>query len=562
MDPANCGKGRLKIRGKLLGCILLLVVLPGLADQREAHTADPRSSSATLASQSFALLDKLNKAGNKADPLVGLVAGFCGDAETLRQSLARGDLRAAGSAVAVLQTDRDALDQAFKAHPNPIALQDWSALGKQLDEVVREIPNCGVNCAPPPDDKSDQNLASGTGAARTGDAPRIVVASREYDKETVRLRGYFEGSDLKSAGIYDGADELKAFSVDGVPGRQKVEFDLRLRNPSTTTALRITDGNHRTTEAFVIADDGPELSSTPPSEESALAPSAGSTAVERPLNEGAAIAEIPSHGPLTPSPSNRHLLDGNLAGAKIDILAITQTRNLPPTYQVVGHIIGHGIIHAGIYLDGRLLEPIPIVTGASDTTFDREIIAHGGSPTVRAYGVGNRFIEQPLDFINAPNGSELADSRAGGLVPAVPISVPDIKIQITAVQKSAGNSYLVSGFIAGPDIAAAGLYQNGMLAQNIVVSAGLAGTLGALIPGISRSINFSARFNPYPGPVSVRAFNTKGAYTEQPVIVAGAVTYRALPLYSPYVGPGSLPGGSGLATTPNTGMVGSVFPPR
>jgi hypothetical protein len=559
---ANRARGRLKRRRQCLGCVLLLIVLAGLVDRYEARAADVRSDSAILANQSFGLLDKLSKAGSSANPLLGPVASFCGDAETLRQSLARGDLREADSQMISLQADRDAVDQALKVHPNPIALRDWTALRAQLDELAREIPSCGTNCDAARDAKPNHNVPSRAGTSSTGDSPRIVVASRDSDNGIVRLKGYFEGSDLKSAGIYEGQDELKAFNVDGVPGRQKVEFDLRLRSPSSATVLRIADSNNRMTEAFLIAPGGPTLSSAMSSKNSDLAARPPASREAGPPSEGAAIAEIPSYRALTPSPSKRHILDGNLASAKIDILAMTRTRNLPPTYQIIGQIAGRGITRAGIYLDGRLLEPIPVIAGASYTTFDRQIIADGGSPTVRAYGVGNRFVEQPLDLINAPDASELPDYQASGLVPAVPVPASEIGVQITAVQPLAGNLYVVAGTISGPDIAAAGLYQHGVLAQNIAVAGGLAGALGALIPGLARSINFSARFNPYAGPVSVRAFNTKGAYTEQPVVVAAALPFRAAPLHSPYTGPGSFPGGSGLPASPYNGMVGSAFPLR
>jgi hypothetical protein len=557
--------GRRIIGSKELTWLPLVLFLTASCCALEAYAEDLKSASAHFADQSFALLDQLSKqSSDNPNPLLGLVASFSGDADSLRQSLARSDLRSASSNIASLQADRTAVDQALKLHPNAVAAEEWSALRQQVDKLASEIPPCGVHadCGPAP------TAASGAGSAPLGsisgaaDSPRIEIASREYGDGIVRLTGYFEGTALKSAGIYDGAQCLKEFKVNRAPGRQRVEFDLRLENPSATTVLLVADSDDRIAEAPAI---DPSLPSPPASEISAGG--APSTAFpdedEAPRSsdeDAGGVAEIPSHGPLMPSPSKRHTLGSKLGDVRINLLGVTRVRNLPPTYEIIGQISGRGITRAGIYLDGRLLQPIPITDSANYTSFDQRIVAQSGSTTIRAYNVGNQFIEQSVDLFDAEDTSELADYRDGTLVTATPMSAAGIAVQITGIRPVAGSLYVVSGIISGPDIVSAGLYQNGVLAQSIALASGLAGALGALIPGSSRSINFNARFNPYAGPATVRAFNSTGACAEQPVVVAGVSPSGAPWPTSPYSGPGNLPFGGGSSASPYGNRLGPTRP--
>jgi hypothetical protein len=476
--------------------------------------------------------------------------------------------------LAALQSDRIAVDEALKQHPNALPHDEWDALKRQVDALAQQIPPCSKDsaCAPAEATKSPSAVASA--ASNAGDSPRIVISSRERSEQGVRLRGYFEGAGLKSAGIYDGSERVKAFKVDDVLGSQRVEFDLRLENPSPAIVLRVTDRNGRIAEAPAIDADQPD-SSPLGSATAAEAPGmTGSTEGSRLIPDSGGdedTAEIPSHGPVLPSPSKRHTLGSRLADVQINILGVTQTRNLPPAYEVIGQIAGRGITHAGVYLDGGLVRPIPIINGASYTSFDQQVVVQSGSVTIRAYGIGSQFVEQSVDLFDAQDASELADTEDGALVSTSPIvTTPPIvattpmlasgiAVQITGVRPVAGNLYAVSGIISGPNIASAGLYQNGVLAQNIGLGNGLAGALGALIPGSSRSINFNARFNPYAGPATIRAFDMSGAYTEQPIVVAG-LSPGGIPWPgSPYTGTRNFPG-VGSALNPYMSSPGATRP--
>jgi hypothetical protein len=120
-----------------------------------------------------------------------------------------------------------------------------------------------------------------------------------------------------------------------------------------------------------------------------------------------------------------------------------------------------------------------------------------------------------------------------------------ILVQIAAVGPITSNLYVVSGVISGHRLSGAGLYQNGMLMQKIAINGGgIGGVLGALIPGGSQNVNFNVRFNPQAGPATIRAFDSSGAYNEQPIVIAGINSYGG----SSYGG--SSYGGSSYGGTP------------
>jgi hypothetical protein len=549
--------------GKALGWLALLLTITGLCGVRETYAVDLKSASAQLAERSFALLDRLSKqGGDNPNPLIGPIASFAGDADSLRVSLTRSDSRLASSNIAALQADCSVIDQALKQHPSAIAPGDWRSLRQQVDQLAHETPPCGPGCGPPRLAASDAGPGSALDTSDARYGPRIVIISSESDGDSIRLKGYFEGIALRSAGIYQGSDRLRAFNVGRVSGRERVEFDLRLEDPSADTTLQVADAAGRTAQAAVLdsrlqpphAPDAGVLPATVPPEVA--------TETSEPLpksGDDSGTEEIPSHGPILPSPSKRHTLGSKLGDVRINIFNVTRTGNLPPTYQVDGQIVGRGITRAGIYLDGRQLQRIAITDSARYTNFHERIIVQGGSATIRAYTIGNLFAEQSVDLSDAADGSELSDDGYDAFATMAPSSVSGIAIQITSIRPVTANLFIVSGSISGSGIVSAGLYQNGELAQNINLGTGLTGALGALISG-SRSINFNARFNPYSGPASVRAFDRAGAYTEQPVIIAGVPRYNTTWPNSPYTGAGRFPFGRGLSPSSSGNAFGSTYP--
>ena len=85
------------------------------------------------------ILDEVLRSVAQSFDALGPIASFAGDADSLRQSLARNDLRSARSRVGLLQADASAVDQALKQHPNSTLAAQWSVLRVQADKLAGEI---------------------------------------------------------------------------------------------------------------------------------------------------------------------------------------------------------------------------------------------------------------------------------------------------------------------------------------------------------------------------------------------------------------------------------------
>ena len=449
-------------------------------------------------------------------------------------------------------------------------------------------------------------------------APQVVIESRTAEGDTIHVKGYLEGSGLRRGGIYAGAHELRDFKVAGGAGEVRLNFDIGVEGPTADEVIRVYDTGGRMAEAPIAdaaiamassassappssadapTDAAPEIPPLPPAEgqPSRHAPSIedgvevfrNSTADEP---EGAPnTAEIPSHGTPRPSPSKRHTIGSHLANVQINISAANQIGVSPPTFEVVGQIVGHGVTRAGIYLDGRLARPITVEFGDDATNFDEKFTASGSEAKIRAYGIGDQYVESSLDLSSATATASADTSMSPATIPPGPLyggtiggGNSGLLVQIAAVGPITRNLYVVSGVISGAHLSTAGLYQNGMLVQQIPIGGGgIGGVISSLIPGASHNVNFNVRFNPQAGPATIRAFDSSGGYNEQPVVIAGVNpygganpyganpygnAYGANPYGSPYgtnpyaVNPyGSYGGGVGTSRTPYAG--GAFGPP-
>ena len=515
--------------GRIAAWLAGLLVLALLCSAFDAYASDPASDAKRVAEQAFALLDQLSKHKTEhPNPLLGPMASLAGDADSLQQSLARNDSHSASSGIASLQDDSRAIDAALREHPDAIAGPEWNALKEEVEKLAHEIPAGGPLARADSKGSTGSGMPSVTGPHVDFDTPQILITSRQPDDGYIRLKGYIEGRALKSAGIYQDGSLVKAFKVDDIPGRQRVEFDLKIEQPSKGMILRVSDAEGRSTEQSLLQ---PDFQSPHGDEVSVASPSRPDTGTEpADSDESSSTAEIPSHGPLMPSPSKRHTLGSRLGDVRIEVASLARTGNLPPTYAVVGRIVGSGITRAGIYLNGRLVQLIPVVGSAKYTSFNQRFVARGDSATIRAYALGSNYVEQSIDLSDAADAASgdvdvsSVDTDEGGVITAMPPSA-GIAVQITAVRPIASNLFMVSGTISGQHIASAGLYQNNLRIQNISLGTGAAGLLGEFIPGISRNINFNVRFNPYAGPAVIRAFDSTGAYTDQPIVIAGVSPY-------------------------------------
>ncbi|HVC44531.1 MAG TPA: hypothetical protein VND20_06900 [Candidatus Binataceae bacterium] len=590
----------------------MLALLTGAIATRVAIAADSAATAEQISDQSFTLLNLLNaqSGGGKSNPALGAIAIFAGDAQTLSHALTAGDRAGAAAAMATLEADRASVDQAGAANPGAFDRAQWTGITKQLDALAKQIPAApsAPRAAAIPAAASSAGVSSSSSIAATAPAagpaaepasapPRVVIDSRTPDGSSIRIKGYLEGTHLTRGGLYDGAREDRDFNVAGVLGEQRLNFEIDVGNPTPDAAIRVYDAAGRMAEAPVndaagvalggaasAGDASAAAPAIPPLPAPSMAPPAnapteeGGVEVFRNRGSGGAaaggpgganIAEIPSHGAPRRSPSKRRTIGSQLANVQIDVISTNELQTIPPTYEVIGQIHGRGITHAGIYLDGRPVARIAVADMSDNTSFDQRFVMERGTPTIRAYGVGDQFIETSLDLGNglasadspmspdAPDAAMPGGAIPGGVVPGPMVGgTPGVVVQIAAVGAITPNLYVVSGVISGNRLSAAGLYQNGMLVQNIPVrSGGLGGMLGALIPG-SHNVNFNVRFNPQAGPASIRAFGASGGYAEQPVVAGGGYGVNPYAGVSPYgspygaYGPGMSPYANPYGTTP------------
>ncbi len=402
---------------------------------------DPKAAASQLSNQAFALLNSLNAQGADGtanpgvNPLLGQVASFAGDAQTLSQALGAGDHAAAGRAMASLKSDAAALDAALKVHSGAVKADRWKALEQQLAALESSVPAAPASAAPPaPDEPAPAPgaaPASATGgggviapaaippaarAADSGDGPTIKIESRTVVGDVTHLKGYLEGSALSSAGIYEGAQRVKPIKLDHVIGRQKVEFQLSLRGADVETNLRVIDQAGRTATASVFGDDSTAMATN--GTESGVEVDRGAGA-----NSGGNTAVIPSYRASAPpslgtgglgesGPGTDESLGGGgwgggrlggglgapMGNIQVNIEAVNVIDPVAHLYQVIGQIVGHGARRAGIYVDGRLVKRLPVSRGANLSSFNTTFMLSGGTATIRVFGGGNQYVESSISM--------------------------------------------------------------------------------------------------------------------------------------------------------------------
>lgn len=382
---------------------------------------DVQAQALELSDDAFAMLNAINAASPpsaKAGPILAPAASLAGDAQTLSTALGAHDNAAASAAMAAVLSDRDKIEAAAKIaggqHP-----EDWTIIREKIAALEKQVPASRGSIAP-----SDVPVSHAPGSAppaeeRMPDAPKVAIESRVFTAGSVRVKGYLEGTDLKSAGIFDGDTKSKDIDVAGVPGEQRINFDFSIEQPSPSQSIRVTDSYGREAQAMVEPDEAgvgamkgsEELIEVDPG--AAASPDeAGPLAESPPASAGPAMrnntAEIPRPGEEL-SPSDRHINAGSSLGAlsnvRINVIDAEELMSAPGMVEVVGQIAGPGVRRAGVYVNGRLAEPIAISAGgysAFDLTFP---MPAGGAATIRAYGNGNDFVEASVDTTGAGTGT-------------------------------------------------------------------------------------------------------------------------------------------------------------
>ena len=377
---------------------------------RDARCDDVHVNAQHLSDSAFAILNSLSSDSSKsgAGDVMSAMASFAGDAQTLSAALAKGDHDSAGSAMTALIADRRAVDEALVRNPHAIESAKWAPLKAELASLQSQVPAGSVTSAAPGDSRSDvvrPPASEAAAATLDGSAPRVEITSRVTDDSGLHLKGYLQGTNLKSAGIYDGEAMIQKIDLAPVTGAQRVLLDFTLEQVSPAELIRVSDATGRSAEVRIADNSAPPVESGGHEKMIELGGSgapADAPPVELASRGSRNMAEIPSK-----SPSRRHIHAGDtlapLGDVQINILGIQQSMSEPNSYQVIGQIAGTNVHSAGIYIDGRLVKPIPITPG-SDTSFNVGFTMFGAEASIRAYGAGSNFVESSIDLSTA-NGT-------------------------------------------------------------------------------------------------------------------------------------------------------------
>ncbi len=389
----------------------------------DARSDDVHLDAQHLSDSAFAILNSLASDSTKAGAgdVMGAMASFAGDAQTLSAALAKGDHDGAGAAMTALVADRRAVDEALVKNPHAIESSKWAPLKAELASIQSRVPAASdsVAKAAPVESHSDVVRPPASEAAATipdGSAPRVEITSRVTDDTGLHIKGYLQGTNLKSAGIFDGEAMIQKIDLAPVTGAQRVLLDFQLEQVSSTETIRVGDASGRAAEVHIADNSAPPVESG--GHEKMIELGSGGTSDAPPLELASRgprnTAEIPSK-----SPSRRHIHAGdNLApitDVQINILGVQQSLSEANSYQVIGQIAGNNVHRAGIYVDGRLVKPIPITPG-SDTSFNVAFTMFGAEVSIRAYGAGDNFVESSIDLSTA-NGTVFGANPPAAVYP-------------------------------------------------------------------------------------------------------------------------------------------------
>lgn len=373
-----------------------------------AWAADSAADAGRLSDQAFSFLNGISSGHDPgSNTLIGPVAGFAGDAQTLASALKRGDSGGAANAMASLQADKAAVDAALGAHPDPADASRWAALKSALDSLATQIkPAAAVPAGAPSDTASSSEPPSSSmpppaaavaeSPGSPADGPQVTIESRSGFNGAMQIKGWLAGSNLKSAGIYSGTHKLENLHIDQIAGQQRVNFDLKLTGVQPGMVLRVYDHSGRSAEATlespaqVASSGGVEVLRGDE-------PGPGEAEASVPPPDSGNTAEIPSAVPE----DHPRFASGTLAGVQINLISVNQVNSMPRRYEVVGQISGGGVRRAGVYVDGRLVQSIPISSNAGAFSFDTTFQMLGGEATIRAYGVGDNFVETSVNLGSA-----------------------------------------------------------------------------------------------------------------------------------------------------------------
>jgi len=398
-----------------------------------------KSEASRLSDDAFALLSSINAdvSGGTTPPLLTPVATLAADAQKLATAVSEDDRALASRTMAALRNDIGVVEAAAKNASAGFDTNRLSSIKARFAALAVEIE---PDAAATPTSRESAPVAAAAPAAAST-APRVVVSSRSLNGTRIRVTGWVQGVDLKSAGVYEGDREVTNFDVARTPSQQRVNFDITLEDTGRSRVIRVADYLGRIAEAPV---SGSSVAVTERASngtdklievDSAGVPSALPRAAAS--RGGVNTAEIPRAAADDDDPLPPRHASGATVGAprnvQVTILGVAPALTSPGYIEVIGQITGEGIRRAGIYVDGRLATRIPL---ASDrvSAFDVTFPMLGRNATVRAYGNGESFVETSIQIpadsgmamrnappvIIAPGYNPYGNQYGGGVNPYAP----------------------------------------------------------------------------------------------------------------------------------------------
>src|SRR6266481_248785 len=397
--------------GRIATAILLLTIVAVAMGPRQSFAQDAQAQALELSDHAFAMLNAINASSSKAGPILAPAASLAGDAQTLSTALSAHDSASASGAMTSILSDRDRIEAAAKIAGGQYPEQ-WTSIREKIAALEKQVPASKGPIAHSEVPESHSSVAPPAGE-KMPVAPKIQIASRVFQAGKARVKGFFEGTDLKSAGIFDGDTKTRDIDVASTPGEQRINFDFSIEQPSATQSIRVADVYGREAHAMVSPDPaavGPMKGSEMMIE---VDPGASASRGEAgPLAESPLASAGPSRGNNTAeiarpgderSPSRRHMEAnsslGPLTNVQINVIDAEELMAAPGNVEVVGQIAGPGVRRAGIYVNNRLVKSIAVSTSgysSFDVTFP---MPAGSDARIRAYGNGNDFIEASIDTV-------------------------------------------------------------------------------------------------------------------------------------------------------------------
>ncbi|MDB5108501.1 MAG: hypothetical protein JWM69_1442, partial [Candidatus Binatus sp.] len=206
-----------------------------------ARAETPQSQASQLSDRAFAMLSAINAGSGKAGPMLAPVASLAGDAQTLSTALGANDHDAASRAMAAIVSDRNQIDALAAKSTDAHKLPQWDELKHQIIALEKAVPPARGSARAAASSVSPTASPVSPTGERLPNPPKILISSRSFKSGIVRVKGYFEGTDLKSAGIYDSDQKIKDVEVGSTPGEQRMNFDFSLQQPSPTESIKVAD---------------------------------------------------------------------------------------------------------------------------------------------------------------------------------------------------------------------------------------------------------------------------------------------------------------------------------